>query len=74
MRMNPRAIGQAIVDSLPDSPLVGSAWLAGPGFVNFSFNEDWLRSQVDVVIESGARYGDSATSQEASQSRSSSLA
>ena len=61
MKMNPRAIGQAIVNSLPDSPLVGSAWLAGPGFVNFSFNEDWLRSQVDVVIESDASYGDSAT-------------
>ncbi len=60
MRMNPRAIGQAIVDSLPDSPLVGSAWLAGPGFVNFSFDHDWLRSQVDTVIESGASYGNSA--------------
>ena len=61
MRMNPRAIGQAIIDSLPDSPLVGGAWLAGPGFVNFSFDEDWLRSQVDAVIESDGRYGDSGT-------------
>ena len=61
MRMNPRAIGQALVDSLPDSPVVGSAWLAGPGFVNFSFNNDWLQSQVDVVIDSGAKYGESAT-------------
>ena len=61
MRMNPRAIGQAIIDSLPDSPLVGSAWLAGPGFVNFSFDEDWLRSQVDAVIESDGSYGDSGT-------------
>lgn len=62
MRMNPRAIGQAIADSLPDSPIVGSAWLAGSGFVNFSFDEDWLRAQVDTVIESGASYGDSAIS------------
>ena len=59
MRMNPRAIGQAIIDALPDSPLVGRTWLAGPGFVNFSLDEDWLRSQVDTVIESGAGYGDS---------------
>ena len=64
MRMNPRVIGQAIVDSLPNSPLVGSAWLAGPGFVNFSFNEEWLRSQVDVVIESGSSYGDSASTRD----------
>ena len=61
MRKNPREIGQSIVDSLPDSPLVGSAWLAGPGFVNFSFDEDWLRSQVDTVIEAGDSYGDSGT-------------
>ena len=59
MRKNPREIGQSIVDSLPDSPLVGRAWLAGPGFVNFSFDEDWLRSQVDNVIEAGDSYGDS---------------
>lgn len=57
MRMNPRAIGQAIADSLPESPLVGKAWLAGPGFVNFSLDEDWLRSQVEVIIGSEGTYG-----------------
>ena len=57
MRMNPRAIGQAIVDSLPDSPLIENAWLAGPGFVNFSFDKDWLTSQVATVIVSGDKYG-----------------
>ena len=59
LRMNPRAIGQAIVDALPDSKLIGSAWLAGPGFVNFNLSKDWLRSQVDAVIKSGASYGNS---------------
>ena len=59
MRMNPRAIGQGIIDSLPDSPLIGSAWLAGPGFVNFSLDEDWMRSQVDAVIAQGDAYADS---------------
>ena len=60
MRMNPRAIGQAIIDALPDSPIIGSAWLAGPGFVNFSLDQDWLTSQVDAVIESGTTYGNSS--------------
>ncbi len=35
MRMNPRAIGQAIVEALPRSEMVGRVWVAGPGFVNF---------------------------------------
>ncbi len=59
MRMNPRAIGQAIIDSLPGSDLVGRVWLAGPGFVNFALDEGWLRSQVDAAAEAGERFGDS---------------
>ena len=79
MRMNPRAIGQALIDhmgNMADSEsgdamsesalaggligsLVGRVWLAGPGFVNFSLSESWLRSQVDAIIERGDRFGDS---------------
>ena len=59
MRMNPRAIGQAIVDSLPDSDMVGNVWIAGPGFVNFSLDDGWLQSQVDQVIDQGDTYGNS---------------
>ena len=59
MRMNPRAIGQAILDALPQSDTVGRAWLAGPGFVNFSLSDEWLRAQVDDVIALGDRFGDS---------------
>ena len=59
MRMNPRAIGQAIVDALPDSDVVGNVWLAGPGFVNFSLDDAWLQSQVDQVIEQADTFGNS---------------
>ena len=59
MKMNPRAIGQAIVDALPDSDIVGKVWIAGPGFVNFSFDDEWLQSQVDQVIEQGEEFGNS---------------
>ena len=58
MRMNPRAIGEAIVAALPDSQIVGKVWVAGPGFVNFSFDDEWLQSQVDEVIEQGEEFGD----------------
>ena len=59
MRMNPRAIGEAIVAVLPDSEIVGKVWVAGPGFVNFALDEGWLRSQVDRVIEQGETFGNS---------------
>ena len=59
MRMNPRAIGEAIVEALPASEMVGKVWVAGPGFVNFSLDGGWLASQVDSVIESGDAYGSS---------------
>ncbi len=59
MRMNPRVIGQAMADALPDSDMVGRVWLAGPGFINFALNDDWLRGRVDDVIERGSTYGDS---------------
>ena len=58
MRMNPRVIGQAIADALPDSDMVGRVWLAGPGFINFALDDDWLRARVNDVIERGASYGD----------------
>ena len=59
MRMNPRAIGEAIVAALPHSEIVGSVWVAGPGFVNFSLDEEWLQSQVDRVIEQDSAFGNS---------------
>ena len=59
MRMNPRAIGQAIVDSLPDSDIVGKVWIAGPGFVNFALDDGWLQFQVDRVIQQGEEFGNS---------------
>ena len=58
MRMNPRAIGEAIVAALPDSEIVGKVWVAGPGFVNFALSDSWLQSQVNEVIEQGDTFGD----------------
>ncbi len=59
MRMNPRAIGEAMVAALPSSEIVGKIWVAGPGFVNFSLDEGWLQSQVDRVIEQDEAFGNS---------------
>ena len=59
MRMNPRAIGEAIVAALPASEIVGRVWVAGPGFINFALDERWLRSQVNHVIRLGETFGNS---------------
>ncbi len=59
MRMNPRAIGEAIVAALPDSDIIGKVWVAGPGFVNFALDEGWLQSQVNRVIEQDDTFGNS---------------
>ena len=57
MRMNPRAIGEAIVAALPDSEIVGKVWVAGPGFVNFALSDSWLQSQVNQTIQAADAFG-----------------
>lgn len=57
MRMAPLAIAEQIVEHLPDSPLVGSASVAAPGFVNFTLADSWLVSQIDEILAAGHAYG-----------------
>jgi len=43
---NPRQIGQAVADALADCPLVKSAEIAGPGFVNLRVSEAALSARM----------------------------
>lgn len=54
---NPRQIAQAIVDHLPASSILGSAELAGPGFINLRLSDHWLQEQVLEIIRAGERVG-----------------
>jgi arginyl-tRNA synthetase len=56
LRTNPRAVAQTIVDNLPESPMVESATVAGPGFINFSLQSPWLAKHLTEVL-SGPRLG-----------------
>ncbi|MPW30112.1 arginine--tRNA ligase [Agarivorans sp. B2Z047] len=49
---NPRELAQLIVDNLPASALVEKTAIAGPGFINFYLNNDWLASQVEAMASS----------------------
>jgi arginyl-tRNA synthetase len=45
-KQNPRALAQAIVDHLPASPMVKSASVAGPGFINLTLTDEHLAADV----------------------------
>lgn len=49
-KQNPRALAQLLVDNLPASELVAKTELAGPGFINFFFDSQWLASQIDAIV------------------------
>ncbi|CAG9295502.1 arginine--tRNA ligase [Celerinatantimonas diazotrophica] len=48
----PRDLAQLIVDNLPNSNLVEKTEIAGPGFINFYLNSQWLASQVEQMAQS----------------------
>ncbi len=56
MRMAPRAIATEIVDSVEPSPMVCDVSIAGPGFINFKLDDDWLRSQIHTIREHGVKF------------------
>ena len=56
MRMAPRAIATEIVDSVAPTSMVKDVSIAGPGFINFKLDDEWLRSQIHVIRESGVGF------------------
>ena len=56
LRCNPRVLAQYIVENL-DCPYVQKAEIAGPGFINFYLNPDWLYDMLAQIVESGENYG-----------------
>ena len=51
-RKSPREVADLIVAQLPESGLLGRAEIAGPGFINFFFDNDWLAGQVEAIAAS----------------------
>ena len=56
MRMAPRAIATEIVESVEPSPMVCDVSIAGPGFINFKLDDEWLRSQIHTIRERGVKF------------------
>jgi len=58
LRMQPRAIAQALLDHLDlEGSYFASAEIAGPGFLNFRLNGSWYRDVLSAVETEGDGYG-----------------
>ena len=56
-KMNPRDIAQRIVKQVQPDAMVDDVQIAGPGFINFTLSDDWLRNQVNAIIDAGDEFG-----------------
>ena len=62
LRNNPRAIAQQIVDGLKyDAKKIAAVEIAGPGFINFRYAEDYLFDELATIINTGVDYGKTST-------------
>ena len=62
-RMDPRKIAQILVEELPSSAELAASEVAPPGFINFSLDREWLRRQVDQIIDQASTFGHSDVGQ-----------
>ena len=57
--LNPRELGQLLVDALGNHPAVASAEIAGPGFINLRLASDAQGQLVAQILEAGKAFGNS---------------
>lgn len=54
---NPREVAQILVSEIESGDLIDKAEVAGPGFINFFLNNNWLYSNVKYIIENKDTFG-----------------
>ncbi|HJP38122.1 MAG: arginine--tRNA ligase [Gammaproteobacteria bacterium] len=59
LQQKPRDIAQLIIDLLPDSGLIESTQIAGPGFINFRLSPAAFHAELVSILEQGDSYGHS---------------
>jgi len=55
--MAPIIIAEKIIGVMPSLPEVAKIVAAPPGFINFTLSPDWLKKQVEVILNDGDSYG-----------------
>jgi arginyl-tRNA synthetase len=56
----PRQVAQSIIERLPESELVESVEIAGPGFINFHLSGEAFHRELGGIIDRGSGYGNSS--------------
>ena len=54
---NPREVAAVLVSEIEKGDLIEKAEVAGPGFINFFLNNNWLYNNVKYIIENKDTYG-----------------
>ncbi|WP_271077082.1 arginine--tRNA ligase [Aurantiacibacter sp. MUD61] len=62
-KTNPRALAEKIVEHLDRDPLIESAEIAGPGFINLRLAPTVWREEIAAIAALGAAYGKSTMGQ-----------
>lgn len=58
LKNNPRAIAEELIDQLESDPKkIKAVEIAGPGFINFRFAEDYLFDELGEILKSGSEFG-----------------
>ncbi|KAJ3683089.1 hypothetical protein LUZ60_013316 [Juncus effusus] len=50
---NPNSVGQALVKNLPQSEIIDSTSVAGPGFVNMNLSTNWISKRINDMLVHG---------------------
>ena len=56
----PRQVAESIIERLPESELVESIEIAGPGFINFHLSSQAFHRELGGIIDRGSGYGNSS--------------
>jgi arginyl-tRNA synthetase len=58
-RVNPLVIARELVTSMDKDACIADIEVAPPGFINFTFKNNWLTGQVNSILAAGDSYGNS---------------
>lgn len=58
LKNNPRTIAERLVNSLESNPnKISAVEIAGPGFINFRYSENYLYNELKQLIRAGQKFG-----------------